>query len=208
VNAIGDYGAGAGYAHPFLDNTLLVGASAKLIHRESLTKEYTIADLNDKLSDRIKDDLKKGNGLLVDLGVIYKLNKFEFANTRVGISANNLVGGGLGDAADATQHVDIGLAQDVDLKVTNATFAIDYVDIFDQFKQDKDLAKRLRLGAECKFLNTISVRAGLYQGYATAGLNLDARIVQLDLLTYAEEVGAYAGQKADRRYAGRLVFGF
>jgi hypothetical protein len=208
VNVISDIGLGAGYAHPFLENSLLIGASAKYIHRQSLTQEYTVADLSDKLSDRIKDDLKKGNGILVDLGVIYKLSKLEFANTRVGISANNLIGGGLGDAADATQHVDIGFAQDLDLKVTNATFAIDYVDIFKQFKQDSDIAKRLRLGVECKFLDIINVRAGLYQGYVTAGLNLEARIVRLDLLTYAEEIGAYAGQRVDRRYAGRFVFGF
>jgi hypothetical protein len=208
VNVVSDAGLGAGYAHPFLDNTLLVGASAKYIHRQSLTQVYTVADLSDKLSDTIKDDLEKGNGILVDLGVIYKLSKVQFANTRVGISANNLIGGGLGDAADATQHVDIGFAQDLDLKVTKATFAIDYVDLFNQFKQDSDIAKRLRLGAECRFLDIIFVRAGLYQGYLTAGLNLEARVVRLDLLTYAEEVGAYAGQRVDRRYAGRFVFGF
>ena len=208
VNVISDIGLGAGYAHPFLDNNLLVGASAKYIHRQSLTQEYTVADLSDKLSDTIKDDLKKGNGILVDLGVIYKLSKFQFANSRVGISANNLFGGGLGDAADATQHIDIGFAQDLDLNVTKATFAIDYIDIFNQFDQDSDIAKRLRLGAECKFLDIIFVRAGLYQGYFTAGLNLEARIVRLDLLTYAEEIGAYAGQRVDRRYAGRFVFGF
>lgn len=208
VDVINDIGLGAGYAHPFLDNNLLVGASAKYIQRQSLTQEYTIADLSNKLSDRINDDLKKGNGILVDLGVIYKLSKLQFANSRVGISANNLIGGGLGDAADATQHVDIGYAQDVDFKFTSATFAIDYVDIFNQFKQDSDIAKRLRLGVECKFLDIINVRAGLYQGYLTAGLNLEARIVRFDLLTYAEEVGAYAGQRVDRRYAGRFVFGF
>ena len=208
VDVISDIGAGAGYAHPFLDNSLLVGVSAKYIHRQSLTQEYTVADLSDELSDRIKDDMEKGNGILVDFGVIYKLSKFDFANTRLGISANNLFGSDLGDAADATRHVDIGFAQDLDLKVTKATFAIDYVDIFNQFDQDSDLAKRLRLGVECEFLDIINVRAGLYQGYVTAGLNLEARIVRLDLLTYAEEVGAYAGQRVDRRYAGRFVFGF
>jgi hypothetical protein len=208
VGVISDIGLGAGYAHPFLDKTLLVGASAKYIHRQSLTQEYTVADLSDKLSDTIKDDLNKGSGILVDLGVIYTFSKFQFANSRVGISANNLLGGGLGDAADATQHVDIGFAQDLDLKVTNATFAIDYVDIFNQFDQDSDIAKRLRLGVECKFLEIINVRTGLYQGYVTGGLNLEARIVRLDLMTYAEELGAYAGQRVDRRYAGRFVFGF
>ncbi len=208
VDVINDIGAGVGYAHPFLDNNLLVGASAKYIHRQSLTKEYTVADLSDEFSDTLRDDLKKGSGILVDLGAIYKLGKFGFADPQVGISANNLIGGKLGSAADATQHIDIGLAASKDLGITAATFAIDYVDIFNEFDQDDDLAKRLRLGAEFKFWEIVYVRAGLYQGYLTAGLNLEAKIVRIDLLTYAEEVGAYAGQRDDRRYAGRFVFGF
>lgn len=208
VGVISDFGAGAGYAHPFLEKNLLVGASAKYIYRQSLVQQYTVADLSEELSETIKDDLNKGSGILVDLGVIYKFGQFGFANSRVGVSANNLVGSKLGDAADAPEHVDIGFAQDLDLKVTKATFAIDYVDIFNQFDQDNDIAKRIRLGAECKLLDIVFVRAGLYQGYFTAGLNLEARVVRLDLLTYAEEIGAFAGQRVDRRYAARFFFGF
>jgi len=208
VGVISDIGAGIGYAHPFLDNKLLVGGSLKYIHRQSLVQEYTIADLSDDLGDTIEDDLDEGNGILLDLGVIYKLGKFDFATPRVGISANNLIGGKLGDAADATEHVDIGFAADKEIAGFTTTFALDYVDIFDQFDQDNDLGKRLRVGAECKFFDFLFVRTGLYQGYFTAGLNLEGRIARLDLLTYAEEIGAYSGQRADRRYAGRFVFGF
>lgn len=208
VGAISDIGAGAGYAHPFLDNSLLVGASAKYIYRQSLIKEYTVADLSDELADTIKDDLEKGSGILFDLGAIYKFGQFSFANPQVGISANNLIGSKLGSAADATQHVDIGMAASKDLGFTAATFAMDYVDIFNQFDQDDDITKRLRLGVESKFYEILFVRAGLYQGYLTAGLNLDAKAVRLDLMTYAEEVGAYSGQRVDRRYAGRFFFGF
>ncbi len=100
------------------------------------------------------------------------------------------------------------MAASKDLGFTAATFAMDYVDIFSQFDQDDDIAKRLRLGVECKFYEILFVRAGLYQGYLTAGLNLEAKAVRLDLMTYAEEVGAYSGQRVDRRYAGRFFFGF
>jgi hypothetical protein len=208
VDVVSDLGFGAGYAHPIMENTLLVGASAKYVHRQSLTQEYTVADISDKLSDTIRDDLNKGSGILVDLGAIYKLSKFDLSNSRVGISVNNLIGSGLGDAKDIDSHVDIGYAQDFDLNVTNATFAIDYVDIFHNFSQDDDIAKRIRLGGEFQFLDVIFVRAGLYQGYFTAGMNLEAKVVRLDLLTYAEEIGTFAGQRVDRRYAGRFVIGF
>ena len=203
-----DIGFGAGYAHPFLENNLLVGASFKYDYRQSLTEEYTIADLSGKLIDTIKDDLNKGSGILVDLGVIYKLGKWDLPNTRFGITGNNLIGSSLGDAKDLDEHVDIGFAQDIDLKVTKATFAIDYVDIFQQFSEDNDYAKRIRLGGEFQFIDILFVRAGLYQGYFTAGLNLEARVVKLDLLTWAEEIGAYSGQRVDRRYAARIFFGF
>jgi hypothetical protein len=70
------------------------------------------------------------------------------------------------------------------------------------------MAKRIRLGTEFRFPEVLSVRVGLYQGYFTSGLTLDGRIVSLDLLTYAEEIGAYSGQRSDRRYAMRFAIGF
>lgn len=209
VEAVGDLGLGAGYAHPFLDDSLLVGASLKFDMRQSLSQVYTVTDIADSdFSDRFEDDLVDGTGFLLDLGVIYKLTLLGLADTRFGISANNLIGGKLGDAVDLDDHVDIGIAQDLDLKATKLTLAADYIDIFSQIEGDNDTAKRIRLGAELELLKFLELRAGLYQGYFTAGLGLDGKFVRLDLMTYAEEVGVYAGQKENRRYVMRLVGGF
>lgn len=209
TNVINDFGVGAGYAHPLLEDTLLVGASAKYINRQSLTEEYTVIDItSDDLNDKIEDDLIDGSGVLIDLGIIYKLDKHGLADTRVGISANNLIGGDLGDARDVDDHIDIGFAIDHQIWITKTTLALDYVDLFSQLGDDDDPAKRIRLGAEFRFPKILSVRVGLYQGYFTSGLSLDAKYAQLDILTYAEEIGAFAGQRIDRRYSLRFLIGF
>jgi hypothetical protein len=209
TDIISDVGAGVGYAHPLFENSLLLGGSLKYIYRNSLIKEYTVLDItSDDLGDKINDDLKDGNGVLLDLGAIYKLDRIGLSDAQVGVSANNLIGNDLGDARDVDEHLDIGFAITRKLWITDSTFAIDYFDLFSQVGNDNDMAKRIRLGAEFRFPKVLSIRVGLYQGYFTSGLTVDGRFVSLDLLTYAEEIGSYAGQRSDRRYAMRLAIGF
>jgi hypothetical protein len=209
TNVVSDAGAGIGYARPFLDDSLSLGASLKFDHRESLSKVYTVMDITtDDFGDTIEDDLEKGSGVLLDLGAIYSLKKFGFDDVRVGACANNLIGGSLGDASDLDPHVDLGVAVEKNLWITKATFALDYVDVFSQLSGDNDLAKRIRMGVECRFPVLLTLRVGLYQGYFTGGVNMDAKFFQLDALTYSEEIGAYAGQRADRRYSVRILLGF
>jgi hypothetical protein len=206
---VSDVGAGAGYAHPLLNDTLWLGASLKFDHRESLDETYTVLDItSDDFSDKVEDDLQKGNGVLLDLGAMYSFKDYGYDNVRVGVCANNLIGSSLGDAEDLDPHVDLGVSVVENLWITKTTFAFDYVDLFSQLEGDNDLGKRIRLGVECKLSVLLTLRAGLYQGYATGGVSLDAKFVQIDALTYAEEIGAYAGQRADRRYVLRLLFGF
>lgn len=209
IQGVNDFGLGAGYAHPLMDDSLLIGASLKYLFRRSIAEVYTVTDIADSdFDERIDDDLEDGHGILLDLGVIYKLTSLGFTDTRVGLSMNNLIGSKLGDAQDLDDHVDIGIAQELDLKATKLTLALDYVDLFSQLGDDDDFAKRVRAGAEVELMKFLEVRAGVYQGYFTAGLGLDGRVVRLDAVTYAEEVGAYAGQRADRRYTVRFTAGF
>jgi hypothetical protein len=90
--------------------------------------------------------------------------------------------------------------------------ALDYVDMFNNFSQDSDIPKRLRFGGElCLFKKKaigMMVRAGLYQGYATAGIDLRLGLLTLAYVTYAEEVGAYAGQDDDRRHLAMINLGW
>lgn len=209
ADIVSDVGAGVGYARPMLEKRLLLGSNFKYVYRNNLVEEYTVLDITgDDFEDTIEDDLRDGHGVLVDVGAIYKLDGDGLPGAQVGISLNNVISKNFGNAREFHDHVDIGFAITRPVWVTTATFAVDYYDLFSQVGKDNDLAKRLRLGAEFSFPRVLSVRGGIYQGYLTAGMTLDAKFVRLDLLTYAEEIGAYAGQRSDRRYAMRMTFGF
>ena len=54
----------------------------------------------------------------------------------------------------------------------------------------------------------MAVSAGLYQGYPGFGADLRLLIFDLSYVTYAEEVGAYAGQDEDRRHIVMLNAGW
>jgi hypothetical protein len=209
THAVSDIGAGFGYAQPLLEDTLSLGASLKYDHRESLDEVYTVLDItSDDFDHKVRDDMLKGDGVLLDLGAMYTFRDFGYDNVRVGLCADNLIGGKLGDAEDLDPHVDLGVSVEENLWITKTTFALDYVDLFSQLDADNDMGKRIRMGVECRLPMFLTVRAGLYQGYVTGGVSLDAKYVRFDALTYAEEIGAYAGQRADRRYVLRFLFGF
>ncbi len=213
VDDVQDIGGGIGYAHPFLENKLSLGASAKYVSRKSLNREYSLIDLAGSSFDEVlKDDRRKntddGSGALLDLGVIYRFDEVKAGDKnivfQVGMAVNNLIGADLGDAEDLKEHVDIGFSADLG----SWRAAIDYVDLLKSYDEDDDTGKRLRLGIEYTVRDYLTLRAGFYQGYPTFGASLGNKYAQLDLLTYAEEVGTYSGQNKDRRYQFGLSFGF
>lgn len=209
IDSTGDAGAAAGYAHHLFDDRLSIGASLKYVVRKSLTGEYTVPDItSDDFDDMLDDDVQDGSGTLLDLGLIYRFENITIGQKSVdfqaGVSANNLIDSDMGDARDLDEHVDVGFAVYIDSWI----FALDYIDVAGMIDDDEDPGKRLRIGAEYDFGRLLTARAGLYQGYLTLGLEIDTKYVQLDLLTYAEEVGTYAGQHGDRRYVLGLKFGF
>ena len=109
--------------------------------------------------------------------------------------------------------VDLGLSINPDIPTFHHLIvALDYVDMFKNYSEDSDIGKRLRFGGElCLFSKKAigaMIRAGLYQGYATFGADLRLSIVTLSYVTYAEEIGAYAGQDDDRRHLAMLNVGW
>jgi hypothetical protein len=64
------------------------------------------------------------------------------------------------------------------------------------------------MGVEMKLPMILSLRAGLNQGYYTAGATLDFKVVRFDVATYGEEIGVVGGQKEDRRVVGQVSMGW
>jgi len=100
----------------------------------------------------------------------------------------------------------------------SVTAAVDWVDVTNNVKpvnlvtgeevDDDDFYKRVYFGAEAKLWKRFALRGGFYQGYPSYGASLDLWALKLDYASYAEELGAYAGQTSDRRHVVQVTLGW
>jgi hypothetical protein len=211
IDNIQDAGVAVGYAQSFDDEELSIGVNGKFLLRNSLNKDYSLAEITDSdfsFSDKLTGDAQKGAGALLDIGLLYHLTDITSGRSKiktlVGLSVSNLIGSSMGNASNLSPHADFGFA----LKADNVTFALDYVDILRNFTSDNDLPKRIHVGAEYIYEKIYALRAGLNQGYITYGIGLNGEKVTLDFLSYAEEMGTYSGQQRNRRYTLSCTFKF
>lgn len=199
--------AGAGLGVPLTG--LRVGATLKGIRRESLSEVYTADDIADEnFDDRFDDDLVSGSGVGLDIGAIYTLPFIDFVKTDVALAIQNIPQLDLGDAVDMKTQANFGLAIEKSLAKFKLIGAMDYLDLTNNVGEDSDFAKHLHFGVELQTPLFFSVRAGINQGYFTAGATVDFRFLRLDFAAYTEEVGAYAGQRDDQRYVAQISFGW
>lgn len=206
---IADHGPLVGLGRRIGASNMRIGATVKYLHRENLDEIYTATDIaDDNFEDRFESDLVKGTDLALDIGVLYTLPYDWPVRTDVGLSIQNLPKMDFGNARDQKTQANIGIAIQKHFAKCCLVGALDYRDLTHALEEDDDIAKRLHMGLELQLPKILAVRAGLNQGYATYGVTLDFRFVRLDFASYTEEVGAYAGQRDDRRYVGQLTFGW
>lgn len=93
-------------------------------------------------------------------------------------------------------------------KVFNPTISADYNVLFIDEGSVEDYAvaasfwNSLSLGAEVELFSFIHLRAGLNQGYVTAGIGLDLFILEINLGVYSRELGEEVG---DRQQMGAAL---
>jgi len=209
VDMVMDYGGIGGFGLELPLEGLRAGVALKFLERESLSETYTAIDISDPdFGDRLDDDLYSGSGFSADLGVIYELGFVPIFDTNVALVVQNVPEMDMGDARDIDTQANFGLSIEKSFSAFGFVGALDYKDLTGSIEEDDDIAKRIHLGAELKFLKAFSLRAGLNQGYFTAGATLDFWVLRIDFATYAEEVGSYGGQREDRRYVGQITIGW
>jgi hypothetical protein len=71
-------------------------------------------------------------------------------------------------------------------------------------RSDVQIGKKLNLGLEID-LPLLDIRAGLHQGYMTAGVGMSLGIIKADLATWGVELGEFPGQHEDRRYMAQFT---
>jgi hypothetical protein len=198
---------GVGFKLPLTG--LRLGATIKFVQRTSLDNIYSAADIaDDGFEDQVNDDMKTGNGFSLDLGAMYRLPWHKFFDTNIALVVQNLPDMDFGDAKDMKMQANFGLAVSKSLAKFKLVGTLDFDDLTMHLDEDSDLTKRLHLGLEFKTPFFVSIRTGFNQGYWTAGATLDFRVIRIDFASYAEEIGAYAGQNMDRRYVAQITIGW
>jgi hypothetical protein len=216
MNADLYYGGLGGFSMGVADN-VYAGLSLKVLHRDSLIHNFTARELVDKsdgLEDFIMDDLvQSGDAFGLDAGVIWKFAPDSALRPALGASLMNIGDLDFGDAGTLPQTVNAGISINPEISWSRSLIVgVDYIDVFNGFKQDKDAAKRLRYGAELQLFDInpveMALRAGMYQGQPTFGFDFRLTIVSISYAMYTEELGAYAGQDKDKRQLLTLNIGW
>jgi len=216
INADAMYGALGGASFTVAEN-VFVGVSLKSLQRESLIHNFSAREFVEKqetLDDYIQDDLRvSGDAIGADVGVLWKFLQDSPLKPSFGASIMNLGDLNFGKAGKIPQTVNLGVAINPSLSwARSLTVGADYIDVLNNYKEDKDMAKRVRAGAELQFIDIwpveVALRAGLYQKSPTFGLDLRLLIITASYAMYTEEIGAYAGQDKDKRQLLTLNIGW
>jgi len=205
-----------GLSYDFVERNLSVGISAKYMYRETVDHYFTTRELiehEDNLDTYITETLKKtGSAFSGDIGILYKIKGLPYTDIDVGASLLNIGDLDFGEAGEIPMTLNTGIAFKPHIPIFDWIFAFDIIDITKNYEQDEDWAKRIRAGMEVGVLDRwwggVRLRAGIYQTYLTAGAELRLLMFTAMFTTYEEEVGAYGGQKGDRRYIVTLGIGW
>jgi len=193
---------------------LSVGLGVKSLSYKTIYASLTVADLiDDNLSDRFEEDYTKdGSALVFDVGAKAEI----LENLTAGISIQN-IGSVASEIKDFEIPMTVGLGLAYKHRFDRAYFnqyqiALDYIDLLQNYSQDKDLVKRTRFGVSGNAFDgwggTFAIQAGMYQGHSTYGFDFRAAIVKVAYTVYTEEIGAYSGQDPDRRQMIQLSIGW
>jgi hypothetical protein len=188
---------------------LSLGAAVKYLDRETVDHFFSareIVENEDDLEGYFEDELvEDGSAVGFDLGVIYEFFRDAKIKPAVGLSIMDIGDTDFGTAGEIPMTFNLGVSASAEVPVIKSvTVGLDYVDMFNNFEEDDDFGKRLRMGAEFNLYDGnwigLTLRTGLYQGYGTLGADVRVSVVNISYVTYAEEIGAYSGQDDNRRH--------
>lgn len=201
-----DYGVATAFALPIVPSVLSLGVGVKRINRTGAALDAgpsTLAQLNTTL---LQNQLKnRGTGYGLDVGLRMTLPTpikpmFGIAWKDVGYTAFTFEEGVA--APNPTEpNLTVGAAVEVGLPGLSIMPSVDfrYAD-----RPDIQIGKKIGMGVEFHLL-LLNLRAGLNQGYWTAGVGLDFGLLKFDAATWGVELGEYAGQRQERRYMGQMT---
>ncbi len=201
------------FAMNFLDERLSIGLGVKARARAGVDREFSMEDIqafqkkeSDSNGKELADYVFTGLGVGADVGVLFTPTKTM--EPTLGVSISDIGGTPYKDVATGkeklgrpdTQLPSVNVGMSMKPIQKDRIYVLTAVDMH-SINLPTSFSKKLNLGAEFGFGSIVKLQAGLYQGYLTAGTQLDVGLINLRVVTYSEELGAVAGFKEDRRYA-------
>lgn len=213
------------YAHNFLEDRLSLGIGIKAVMRGGVNHEFSIQDLDafsskkkseeaDDTEDtedqkELDDFVEGGLGYGADIGLLF--TPIKPMEPTIGLSIMdvggtayekfNVSGEALGKPETRLPAVNMGFSMKP--ITTQRSYVMVSAD-FHAINQPYSFSKKMNFGSEFGLGRILKIQGGLHQGYLTGGMQFDVGILNLRLVTYAEELGEVAGSVADRRYALQL----
>ncbi len=214
------------YAKKFGDY-FSAGVTGKLMYRMNTNKSVLIADLQSNSQPIQNSDFKEGLTIDADVAAEYKIpidestNILRFAKPTVGIVIRNIGDYGYtksfnllskqsGSPENLYRRIDIGSKWDLpDFWVFQPRLMIEEHDILHPYWA---FVKGMHIGTELLWKVGSSLKGsyqiGFSEGYITAGVSLKLAWFDLDVATFAEEIGTSTSPLADRQYMVKLNLNF
>lgn len=199
------------------ERQLAIGATAHVTYRVASKPDYDTVDLLTGTS--MSPTVSGGEGAHVDadVGARWRFDHFQplgFQFT-AGAAINNVLGGKYSslnlDLLDTTNKpraqprsfgVGLGARRESLGPFSDFIAALEITDIGNN--TNGSMWRTVHLGAEAKFA-ILTPRVGINQGYFTAGLGINLKILTLDFATYGEELSLNVGGLQDRRYTMKIA---
>lgn len=202
-----DVGPVGSYSLPLIDKKLTVGTTVKFLHRTQTLVDLPLLDVEDVKEFKLSSYTNSGNGFGVDLGAIYQF-AINPASVNLGVTFLNLGDTNFSESKSndiqidtIKQTVNLGISAKYPGKYGTSTAHLDMQDLSKQVSES--FAKRVHMGIDHN-IGIYGIGVGLNQGYPTAGVYLESRYARLDVGMSSEEMGNFAGDRADPRYHIRL----
>lgn len=209
LNYYFDYGGALGMAADLVPGFLSLGASVKYINRTGTISQIGPSTLAGVDAEKLKSEMqRRGVGYGVDFGALLRFPgqvspSISFVYRDAGITSFSHEDGA-GPPTSIRSEMLVGAGLKFDLPLVTITPAIDF-----RYVNWTGVATGLGINAGVEVsLPLLDLRAGMSQGYYTAGAGIDLGILQIDAATWAVELGAYPGQHPDRRYMAQVTLGF
>ncbi len=205
------------FAKNFLEDRLSLGASIKGVFSTGVDREFSLADIAAFSKDEessasepsLKDYVESGRGVGVDVGLLF--TPIKTMEPTLGISVTDLGGTPLKASSDlyaqpAPRQPSMNTGFSFKPYSSGNMYVLTAFDVH-AANQPEHFSKKVNFGSELGLGKVVKLQAGLHQGELSGGFQLDAWLLILRFATYAEQLGATAGEDkmtADRRYVMQM----